>query len=212
VPVYSHGSVYSHPYNGSYYYGSYYHPYYSFVPHFSVSFGLTVGYPVAYPYYYGYPPAYGYGYPPPYAYGYPPPAPYGYPPPQAYPYPPASQGPGYSDQNYQNQNYQNQSYQNQNYPAQPQHAGNTVDVRPGTTSSAPGGLSLEITPSTASVFVDGAYMGTGAEFGPSFRPLGLATGRHHIEVRANGYETMSFEATVTAGQVVPYQASLQRKQ
>ena len=85
-------------------------------------------------------------------------------------------------------------------------------MRPGTTSSAPGGVSLEITPSTASVFVDGAYMGTGAEFGPSFRPLGLATGRHHIEVRANGYETISFEATVTAGQVVPYQASLQRKQ
>jgi hypothetical protein len=62
------------------------------------------------------------------------------------------------------------------------------------------------------VFVDGTYMGTGEEFGPRIQPLGLTAGRHHIEVRADGYQTISFDATVTAGQVLPYQASLQRKQ
>ena len=219
VPVYSHGSVYSNGYNTYYrpaYYGSYYrpycyHPYYSFVPHFSVAFGVTLGYPVAYPsYYYGYPAAYGYGYPAPYGYAYPPPPPYGYPPasqqsgypPQGYPsqssYPPS----GYSGDNSSGSGYQTQT--------QPP-SGNSVSVRPGS-SSAPGGVSLEITPSTAAVFVDGTYVGTGEEFGPTMQPLGLSSGRHHIEVRANGYQTISFDATVTAGQVLPYQASLQHKQ
>jgi hypothetical protein len=74
----------------------------------------------------------------------------------------------------------------------------------------PGGLSFTITPSSAAVFVDGVYVGTADEFGPTSQPLGLVPGQHRIEIRAEGYQTMVFDADVVAGQVVPYQATLRR--
>ena len=72
-------------------------------------------------------------------------------------------------------------------------------------------MSFQITPGSAAVFVDGTYIGTAGTFGPSSQPLGLIPGRHHIEIRAEGYQTMTFDADVTAGQVIPYQGTLQRK-
>src|SRR6185312_9803201 len=155
------------------YYGAHYRPYYSFRPRLSLGFGLWVGYPVAYPYSAD-----------PYAYGYAAPS-YGYPAP-AYPanqpgtiYPEAaSPAPGYP----------------------PQQAAPSVGVQQGDQESAPGGVSFEITPSTAAVFVDGTYVGTAGTFGPSSQPLGLIAGQHHIEIRAAGYRTMTFDAEVTPGQ------------
>jgi hypothetical protein len=171
------------------YYRSYYRPYYAFRPRFSLGFGLWAGYPIGYPYYYGY---YGYGYPyyPYYAYGYP----YPYPAPYAYSpngYP-ADGSPTAS-----------RSY---GYPEQP--ATGSVGVQPGQ-QAVSGGVSFEITPSTAAVFVDGTYVGTVANFGPTSQPLGLTTGRHRIEIRAPGHRTMAFDADVTPGQVIPYQGTLQ---
>jgi hypothetical protein len=40
--------------------------------------------------------------------------------------------------------------------------------------------------------------------------LTLTAGRHHVEIRAAGYQTMTFETDVTAGQVIPYQGTMQR--
>ncbi len=74
----------------------------------------------------------------------------------------------------------------------------------------PGGLSFTVSPVNAAVFVDGVYVGTADEFGPETQPLGLASGRHRVEIRANGYQTMAFDADVVAGQVMPYQATLRR--
>jgi hypothetical protein len=74
----------------------------------------------------------------------------------------------------------------------------------------PGGLSFTVSPPNAAVFVDGTYVGTADEFGPTSQPLGLMAGRHRIEIRANGFRTLSFDADVIAGQVVPYRATLQR--
>jgi hypothetical protein len=166
---------------------SFYRPYYSFRPRVSLGFGLWAGYPVAYPYYYDSP--YGYDYPSvdPYAYEAAPS--YGYP---AQPYGSSSQSSGYPASN---------------YPSQQPPA---VDMQRGGDQSAPGGISFEITPDTAAVFVDGTYMGTAGEFGASAEPLGLNTGRHRVEVRASGYRTMTFEADVKPGQVIPYQGTLQR--
>jgi hypothetical protein len=166
---------------------SFYRPYYSFRPRVSLGFGLWMGYPVSYPYSYGSP--YDYGYPSvdPYAYEAAPS--YGYP---AQPYGSPSQPSGYPASNYP--------------PQQPPAA----DMQRGGDQSAPGGISFEITPESAAVFVDGAYMGTAGEFGASAEPLGLNTGRHRIEIRASGYRTMTFEADVKQGQVIPYQGTLQR--
>ena len=81
----------------------------------------------------------------------------------------------------------------------------------GSVSAAPtnlGGLSFDITPNDAEVFVDGRDMGRVADFGPSMQPLSMAPGRHYVEVRANGYQTMVFDADVMAGQVLPYQGTM----
>src|SRR6202023_1214227 len=80
------------------------------------------------------------------------------------------------------------------YSEQP--AAGSIGVQPGQ-QAASGGVSFEISPSTAAVFVDGTYLGTVANFGPTSRPLGLTTGRHRIEVRAPGYRTLAFDADVT---------------
>ena len=73
-----------------------------------------------------------------------------------------------------------------------------------------GGLSFEITPNDAELFVDNVDVGTVGEFTPTTQPLGMAAGRHHVEIRAVGYQTISFDVDITAGQVLPYQGSLER--
>jgi hypothetical protein len=201
--------VYSN--RGGYYYGGgyragyryapvrFYRPYYSFRPHVSIGFGLWAGYPFAYSYGY-YDPFYGpYGYVapysyPPYAYSYPSTAYPGNPPASSYPpvsnYPPSSQGPA--------------------YPSSQQAPQNSIGVQPGTAEANMGGLSFEITPNTAQLFVDGTLVGTVGQFTPTSQPLGLTAARHHVEVRAPGYQTMSFDVDITAGQVIPYQGTMER--
>jgi len=169
----------------------FYRPYYAFRPRVSLGFGLWVGYPFAYdysfydPYYYGYPYAYpSYAYP-----SYPYPAPY--PAPAPYPY----QTPGYS-------------------VAPPATLPPTASAPPpapaGLDEQNMGGLSFQITPSDAQIFVDGANLGTVGEFTPTSQPLGLRAGRHHVEIRAPGYQTMSFDVDVMGGEVIPYQGTMQR--
>jgi hypothetical protein len=184
------GSFYRPSYSRPYFSRPYFsRPYYSFRPRVSLGFGLWMGYPVAYPYYYDNP----YGY----ATAYPPVDPYAY---EAAPsyggsgYPPAYDPSGQGDP--------------QGYP--PQQSAPSVGVQRGGGQTAAGGISFEITPESAAVFVDGTYMGTAGEFGPSAEPLGLNVGRHHVEVRAAGYRTVTFDADVQAGQVLPYQGTLQR--
>jgi hypothetical protein len=179
-----HGGVY---HGGGYYHGGYYpyyrgyYPYYSFYPHVSIGFGIWAGYPVGYPYSYGY---YPYAYP--YAYPYP----YGY---YGYPYPPAQAPPP---------NYQYQAPPPQNPQPTPQGY-NSASV------TASGGLSFEITPETAEVYVDGGYVGTTGQFSPTSQPLTLSPGHHRVELRAMNYQSMTFDADVPAGQVIPYKGTLQ---
>jgi hypothetical protein len=175
---------------GGFGFGSgFYRGYYGFGPRVGLGFGLW-GYPFGYPYYYGYY-GYGYGYPYyPYAYPYPYPAPYAYAP-YGYGYPVTRTATA------------NGSY---GYPSQA--AASAVGAQPGQ-QAASGGVSFEIAPGTAAVSVDGTYVGTVADFGPTSQPLGLMPGRHRIEVRESGYRTMTFDADVTPGQVIPYQGTLQ---
>lgn len=175
----------------------FFRPYYSFRPRFSLGFGLWAGYPIAYsyPYYYGYP----YPYDPydPYAYPayYPPPA-YGYPIPNpSSAYPPGNYPPG----NYPPTGAPQSGYYE---PDSPQ---GSVIAQPGTSS---GGVSFEISPSTAEVYIDGKYVGRVSDLGPTTQPLALTPGRHHVEIRAAGYQTLSIDADVIAGQVIPYQGTM----
>jgi hypothetical protein len=180
----------------------YYRPYYSFRPHFSIGFGLWIGYPVAYTasYYYGYPyPAY-YGYPAaPYA-----PAYYPRPtiPPPAYGYPVANTAPEYPSTSYPPSTAPQPGY----YEPDPQQGQGSIVAQPGMAS---GSVSFEITPSTAEVYIDGKYVARVSDLGPTTQPLALTPGRHHVEIRAAGYQTLTIEADVVAGQVIPYRGTMQ---
>jgi hypothetical protein len=73
-----------------------------------------------------------------------------------------------------------------------------------------GGMSFDITPSNAELFVDNMRVGTVGEFTPTTQPLGLEAGHHHVEIRAAGYQTMSLDVDIIAGQVIPYQGTMER--
>jgi hypothetical protein len=73
-----------------------------------------------------------------------------------------------------------------------------------------GGLIFDVSPDSAELYVDGSLVGTVAQFtATTQQPLQLAPGRHHVEIRASGYRTVTFDADITAGQVVPYQGTLE---
>lgn len=205
----SHGYYggHGHGYYGGYGHGPYYgygygyyrpYPYYTFHPHFSIGFGIYLGYPVPYPYLYSYPypvpypvpypayPSYPYSAPAPYPYGTYPQQPY----PQQQPYPPSSYSNPYPDQ----------------YQQDPQYSDRSINVTPGVT----GGLSFNIQPSTAEVIVDGENYGQVGNFAPNAQqPLALAPGRHRVEIRQSGYRNLAFDVDIVAGQVLPYQGTLQ---
>ena len=85
----------------------------------------------------------------------------------------------------------------------------SVSAQPDQTNM--GGISFDVKPGTAQVFVDGTLIGTVGDFTPTTQPLGLVAGRHHVEVRAAGYHTMSFDVDIVAGEVIPYQGVLERQ-
>jgi hypothetical protein len=160
-------------------------PYYAFSPDIALGFGLYAGYPVSYPYW-AFPSPYVYGYPSTSAPG------YGYPGASADPgtYPPGTANP-------------------------PPNAVTASGSRVAQQGQAPaqgqyGGLSFQVTPTTAQVSVDGVYVGTVNQFVPTTQPLTLPPGRHHVEIRADGgYQPMTFDVNVTPGQVIPYQGTMQ---
>jgi len=199
------GAYYNNGHYGGYYgghYGGYYYapvhyvaPYYHFHPWYSVGFGLYIGYPVAWsaPYYYPVP-----YYSNPYPY---------YPP--GYPY--ASNSTTYDDYPQNG----GTSYPSQ-YPQYPAGTSGSVTVQPQQvpqqqpqSQQNSGGVSFEITPSSAELFVDGVRIGTVGQFTPQSQPLGLSAGRHRIEIKAPGYQTISIDADIVAGQVIPYQGTMQ---
>ena len=73
-----------------------------------------------------------------------------------------------------------------------------------------GGLSFEISPSNAEAFIDGNFVGTVGQFTSQSQPLGVTAGRHRLEIRAEGYQTMAFDVDIVAGQVLPYQGAMER--
>jgi hypothetical protein len=73
---------------------------------------------------------------------------------------------------------------------------------------AEGRLNLYVTPSSAQVSVDGFYVGTVADF--QDRSLWLESGPRRIEVRADGYEPVSFDVQIVEDRIVDYRRDLVR--
>jgi hypothetical protein len=76
-------------------------------------------------------------------------------------------------------------------------------------ANSAGGVTFEVTPGEAQIYCDGQYVGVVSSFDGTQQPLTLPVGNHHVELRANGYETVSFDVNVLAGQVVPYRGDMQ---
>jgi PEGA domain len=74
---------------------------------------------------------------------------------------------------------------------------------------AASGLTFQVSPASAEVFVDGAYVGTVQDFWADLEPLMIVPGSHRIELRAPGYRTVTLDVTTTAGQVIPYAGELE---
>lgn len=71
-----------------------------------------------------------------------------------------------------------------------------------------GGISFDIDPFDAEVYVDGQYVGYAADFSPGQMPLTVVAGRHRIELRAPGLRGAAFDVNVLPGEVVPFQGAL----
>lgn len=81
-----------------------------------------------------------------------------------------------------------------------------IVIGPG--SNIYGGVSLEMTPDDAEVWVDGTYAGVVRDFDGTSQPLTLAAGTHRVEVRAPGYEPLAIDIGVQPGQVIPYRGDM----
>ena len=73
-----------------------------------------------------------------------------------------------------------------------------------------GAVRIKVRPSRAEVLVDGYYVGIVDEFDNPFQQLQLETGPHRIEVRADGYEPLSFEVRILPGRTITYKADLKK--
>ena len=65
-------------------------------------------------------------------------------------------------------------------------------------------IRLEVTPKTASVYVDRYYAGTVDDFDGFFQSLQVPTGSHLIEIRKEGYHTLVVEVNLQPGQTIHY--------
>jgi hypothetical protein len=71
-----------------------------------------------------------------------------------------------------------------------------------------GSLRLKIKPREGQVYVDGFFVGTVDDFDGVFQKLSIDAGGHRIEIKAPGYETISFEVLITPGETVTYKGEL----
>ena len=87
------------------------------------------------------------------------------------------------------------------------YPGASINMAPGAGSY--GGLSFDISPAHADLYVDGEYIGAVGDFVPNAQPLTLVPGQHRIEVQADGYRPMVWDVNIAPGQVIPYRGAMQ---
>ncbi len=72
-----------------------------------------------------------------------------------------------------------------------------------------GALKLKMKPRDAEVFVDGYFVGRVDDYDGIFQKLNLESGPHRIEIRAPGYETLSFDVRIEFDETTTYRGELQ---
>jgi hypothetical protein len=79
----------------------------------------------------------------------------------------------------------------------------------GPSVSVYGGVSFDLQPPDADVFVDGEYVGNASSFSPYAAPLTLTPGQHRIAVQREGFRPMEWDVVIQPGQVIPYRGAMQ---
>jgi hypothetical protein len=94
----------------------------------------------------------------------------------------------------------------------PVYDGYPESVTPGRVMPPPaiGMLRFDVTPQSAQVFVDSFYAGTIADI-EAQRVLTLPAGPHRIELRAAGYQPVTFDVRIDPTDTVVYRAALERE-
>jgi hypothetical protein len=77
---------------------------------------------------------------------------------------------------------------------------------------AEGAMRLKMKPRDGQVFVDGLYVGVVNDFDGVFQRLHLDPGPHRIEVRADGYETLTLDVQIRPDQTIKYEGDLKKIQ
>jgi len=72
-----------------------------------------------------------------------------------------------------------------------------------------GGLKLKVQPADAEVYVDGYFMGIVDDFNGTFQKMELEVGAHRVEIRAPGYQTISFDVRIEPDDTITYRGELQ---
>ena len=79
-------------------------------------------------------------------------------------------------------------------------------------TSDEGAVHVRVRPSNASVYVDGSYVGIVDDFDGTFQKLHISSGTHRIEIRADGYETLTFDVHIEADRTITYKGELKKIQ
>ena len=90
--------------------------------------------------------------------------------------------------------------------------GGTSDPQTSSGSAEEGSIHLKVKPRDASVFVDGYYVGLVDDFDGVFQKLHMEAGPHRLEVRAPGYETLTFDVRVEPDKTTTYKGELRKIQ
>lgn len=73
-----------------------------------------------------------------------------------------------------------------------------------------GSLRLKVKPREASVYVDGYFMGRVDDFDGVFQRLKTDAGPHRVEIRLDGYETLTFDVRIDPDRTTTYTAELKK--
>lgn len=77
-------------------------------------------------------------------------------------------------------------------------------------SAEVGFLRLNVSPGDAQVYIDGFYVSTVDAFGGTGPARAIEAGPHRVEIRADGYETTTFDVRVTQNEMTTYRRNLDR--
>jgi hypothetical protein len=73
-----------------------------------------------------------------------------------------------------------------------------------------GALRLNVTPDKAKIYVDGGLVGSVYDYTGLFHKLHLAAGVHRVELRADGYETLTLNVRIERGQTMTYKGKMEK--